>query len=113
MENAAKRGNIIMVVSLRGLSLCCFHPRMAATRDSQPLPAFLSSLSTRSGEEACPADLLLVLDAVATACKSIAHEVRRAGLTSSMGLYQGDKGEQGVNAGGEKQKKLDVISVRP
>lgn len=89
---------------------------MATAEGQQCSPSLLGHLSSVEIQDAGrppvtpPADLLLVISSIAGACKTIAHEVRRAGLTNSMGLYQGSQG-QGVNAGGEKQKKLDVISV--
>ena len=57
-------------------------------------------------------DLALVLAAVGTAIKNIVFRVRTASLSKITGLYTGKDGEAGVNQGGEKQKKLDVVAVR-
>jgi len=50
------------------------------------------------------ADLVILMDAIATACKLIATAVKRAGIAQLYGLA----GE--VNSTGDDQKKLDVMS---
>lgn len=49
-------------------------------------------------------DLSIILNAIQTACKTIAAAVRRVGLLALHGAHGGS------NASGDEVKKLDVIS---
>jgi hypothetical protein len=78
----------------------------AADLAMDSLPAVPKTMNAFLAEAAAgQSDLLLLFNALQTATKMIAGKVARAGIEN---LY-GSSGEQ--NSSGDKQKKLDVVSV--
>lgn len=82
-------------------------PRQPTAHHSNSPPPTLLSFLTAQQEGKVDTDLALALEALASACKRVALAVRRAPIARLTG-YAGDGGS--VNAGGERQKKLDVFS---
>ncbi len=80
-----------------------FHPSSSGSGSGSPQPTLLSFLT--SAGRGVDTDVALAVDALASACKRVSLAVRRAPLERLTG-YAGSS----TNVGGERQKKLDVLS---
>lgn len=74
---------------------CC------ALASRQTLPSWLLA-QERAGH--ADGELVILIDAVASACRRVASLVARASLSGNTGLASG------ANASGDEQKKLDVLA---
>lgn len=96
--------------------LACFHtaPLLPPLTSYQTITLFINTsssgaqptlLSFLTGQKQVDTDLALALDALASSCKKVSLAVRRAPIERLTG-YLGSS----TNVGGERQKKLDVLS---